>query len=637
MTAFMAQMLDELMGTGRNSVDGASKVSFENPEVCKFALAGFCPREASRNTKMDFGQCAQVRHDECFKEEYKRSSRFGKLGYEEQFMRRIREINREIQRKIDKNTDRLNSGCLPGVEGVTTEYDEQLANLTRQIDENMNKGQLMCEAGQVTEGQELLKEAEELQVEAARNGCDSGSPWQSRLRPSTWPQAPSLEKSQPEAQLQPFATPSMRPKFMPGRNRAGLVIASHPPPVQIVQVAECAAGNVELLTPFILPLQAAAEPPLTLPTAFPSTVDAEVMPIQIELIELIDVIDSSQAARPPIADAVFSEESLAMACEQQPTSSFPPFQRVQEPMIEMRSFSGEPLHASTGSVPMFFGADDDSREISYLPLPSQADLHFATVAAGPIYFDAHAHLDLFNSTGHGRGKKMKFASVAQLDQMFKRIPPNFGGLFWNLVMPSHMVPRWRWVLDLLKDRKIIGTTVGIHPRSADQLDRKYDQGQHIATMRQFIQMLLNDKKQYKYLGSAYPVYLHCAQQKPRRIKAWMELSGCLFGIGPCFLDDTPEARDVIKMIPLSRMLVETDAPFFDAHTKSVYELTDAGRRQLSGTATHPAACALLNEYVAKIKGLTYAQVAYATRTATLRFYNLDADYQHLIEEQKSEF
>ncbi|CAJ0579319.1 unnamed protein product, partial [Mesorhabditis spiculigera] len=163
MTAFMAQMLDELMGTGRNSVDGASKVSFENPEVCKFALAGFCPREAFRNTKMDFGQCAQ-RHDECFKEEYKRSSRFGKLGYEELFMRRIREINREIQRKIDKNTDRLNSGCLPGVEGVTTKYDEQLANLTRQIDENMNKGQLMCEAGQVTEGQELLKEAEELQA-----------------------------------------------------------------------------------------------------------------------------------------------------------------------------------------------------------------------------------------------------------------------------------------------------------------------------------------------------------------------------------------------------------------------------------------------------------------------------------------
>ncbi|CAJ0579304.1 unnamed protein product, partial [Mesorhabditis spiculigera] len=572
----------------------------------------------------------------------------------------------------------------------------------------------------------------------------------------------------------------MRPKFVPGRNRAGPVIASHPPSVQIVQVAECVAGNVEPLTPLILPLQVAAEPPLILPTAFPSTADAQVMPIQIACEDRenrrtatdpflcwgsnvftnnnvqeasfvkttfpeescrncadpapSDFIDYTQAPQPPIADALFSEELLAMACGQRPTSSFTPFPRVQGPLIEMRSFSGEPLPASTVSVPMFFGADDDSREIffdaecpedslatscdepcasvvpfaeeppvpacqallPYVPLPSRADLHFATVAAGPIYFDAHAHLDLFNSALHGRRKKMKFASVAQLDQMFKRIPPNFGGLFWNLVMPSYIVPRWRWVLDLLKDRKVIGTTVGIHPRSADQLDRKYDMGQHVVTMRQFIQMLLNDKKRYKvcaigecgldtkpapttvpldkqmevfiwhlqlakehglpvvlhcrtlennedlmirtittYLGGAYPVYLHCAPRKPRMIKAWMEkISGCLFGIGPCFLEDTLEARDVIKMIPLSRMLVETDAPFFQALTGSVYELTDAGRRQLSGTATHPAACALLNEYVAKIKGLTYAQVAYATRTATLRFYNLDADYQHLIEEQR---
>jgi RNA-binding protein Luc7-like 2 len=69
MTDAMASMLDELMGKGRNVIatDQASvKVKFDDPEVCKHALAGLCPYLLFNNTKSDLGApCAQHRMSRC--------------------------------------------------------------------------------------------------------------------------------------------------------------------------------------------------------------------------------------------------------------------------------------------------------------------------------------------------------------------------------------------------------------------------------------------------------------------------------------------------------------------------------------------------------------------------------------------
>ena len=55
----MRAMLDELMGKERNVPLDQRKgtdIRFNDPEVCKYALAGLCPYGLFKNTKSDLGK-----------------------------------------------------------------------------------------------------------------------------------------------------------------------------------------------------------------------------------------------------------------------------------------------------------------------------------------------------------------------------------------------------------------------------------------------------------------------------------------------------------------------------------------------------------------------------------------------------
>ncbi len=55
----MRAMLDELMGKERNVPMDQRKgtdMRFNDPEVCKYALAGLCPYGLFKNTKSDLGK-----------------------------------------------------------------------------------------------------------------------------------------------------------------------------------------------------------------------------------------------------------------------------------------------------------------------------------------------------------------------------------------------------------------------------------------------------------------------------------------------------------------------------------------------------------------------------------------------------
>ncbi len=43
---------------------------FNDPDVCKYNLAAFCPHDLFPNTKADLGPCKK-RHDEFFKEQFR--------------------------------------------------------------------------------------------------------------------------------------------------------------------------------------------------------------------------------------------------------------------------------------------------------------------------------------------------------------------------------------------------------------------------------------------------------------------------------------------------------------------------------------------------------------------------------------
>lgn len=158
-TEQMAQMLNELMGVKRNAdIGDTDEPDFDEPDVCKNFLVAFCPNEMFRNTKADLGFCPKI-HDPALRLKYRESSRFEKLGYEEEFLNKIRRLDDEVRRKIEKNERRLamtqpviKDASKEGGEGETDAQrrqkeliSEQQSNLSAKINDCMEKASYTCE------------------------------------------------------------------------------------------------------------------------------------------------------------------------------------------------------------------------------------------------------------------------------------------------------------------------------------------------------------------------------------------------------------------------------------------------------------------------------------------------------------
>ena len=103
-----AQLLDELMGKNRNVAPGAriNAVRFDDEDVCKYMLCGLCPHDLFVNTRADLGACNKI-HDEELRKQYEKSSRYGRLGYEDDYERYLRSLLNDVERKIKRGNERL--------------------------------------------------------------------------------------------------------------------------------------------------------------------------------------------------------------------------------------------------------------------------------------------------------------------------------------------------------------------------------------------------------------------------------------------------------------------------------------------------------------------------------------------------
>ncbi len=103
-----AQLLDELMGKNRNAGPGIriNSIKFDDEDVCKWSLCGFCPHDLFVNTRADLGPCDKI-HDDELVEAYEKSSRNGRLGYEDDFERFIRSLLMDVEKKIKRGIERL--------------------------------------------------------------------------------------------------------------------------------------------------------------------------------------------------------------------------------------------------------------------------------------------------------------------------------------------------------------------------------------------------------------------------------------------------------------------------------------------------------------------------------------------------
>ncbi|CAN8008053.1 unnamed protein product, partial [Ixodes pacificus] len=69
----MRQMLDQLMGTGRDGENNRYKVHFTDPRVCKSFLLACCPHDILASTRMDLGDCPKI-HDLALRADFENAS-----------------------------------------------------------------------------------------------------------------------------------------------------------------------------------------------------------------------------------------------------------------------------------------------------------------------------------------------------------------------------------------------------------------------------------------------------------------------------------------------------------------------------------------------------------------------------------
>jgi len=169
-----AQLLDELMGRDRNLVPGekSTQVHWSHPDVCKHFLCGFCANDLFVNTKADLGPCTKI-HDEVLKQEYEKSTRYGKMGYEDDFVRYLNTIQSDVERKIRRGHERLQMNKQKEQELAENDSDKTKM-LTDHINQLLEEIEQLGGEGKVEEAQGVARLVEQLKEEREQSKAGSG-------------------------------------------------------------------------------------------------------------------------------------------------------------------------------------------------------------------------------------------------------------------------------------------------------------------------------------------------------------------------------------------------------------------------------------------------------------------------------
>jgi len=187
----MRKMLDELMGTNRDGVQGADAVKFTDPDVCKSYLLGLCPYDLFHNTnsfksskKLDLGVCSKV-HDPALKADYELAAKNQSYDYEIQQFHQITKFVEDCDRKVAANKKRLEE----------TQDQESLApeavivhELNENIGKKLSEAEELGAAGDVEESMRIMAEVEDLKnekrkaEEVYRNAVPATQNQQQKLR-----------------------------------------------------------------------------------------------------------------------------------------------------------------------------------------------------------------------------------------------------------------------------------------------------------------------------------------------------------------------------------------------------------------------------------------------------------------------
>ncbi|CAI7988996.1 Luc7-like protein 3 [Geodia barretti] len=168
MASAAAALLDELMGRCRNVIPGkeVQEMNWDDSEVCKNYLCGFCPCDLFTNTRADIGTCDKI-HDEKLRQKYQESGRVMKTGYEVQFLSELDKLVRSLDRRVAHGKERLHKSAEAKQKQMAGFHEEGGSEKLRQMNLEINSRVMKLEelgrCGEVEGAQVLLKEVEALE------------------------------------------------------------------------------------------------------------------------------------------------------------------------------------------------------------------------------------------------------------------------------------------------------------------------------------------------------------------------------------------------------------------------------------------------------------------------------------------
>ena len=163
----LRKALDNLMGKDRDlplHEQLIRKKHFDDPDVCKFFLIGFCPHEFFINVKSDIGSC-EKRHDQHFKIAFENDPHKEdyQIKYEESLIKFLEKKTAKIDQKMKRCLERIEAPVPEQV--INPEIQEKIENLDKKITELISEAENLGENGFIDESEKLTKEAEQLKIQ----------------------------------------------------------------------------------------------------------------------------------------------------------------------------------------------------------------------------------------------------------------------------------------------------------------------------------------------------------------------------------------------------------------------------------------------------------------------------------------
>lgn len=267
----------------------------------------------------------------------------------------------------------------------------------------------------------------------------------------------------------------------------------------------------------------------------------------------------------------------------------------------------------------------------------------------PMYIDSHCHMDEIL-------ERLRFRSY---DDYKARVglPANYGGCVCVFSDPAAFSPTFSTWEGLLGNEEVYGI-FGMHPHNAKYynaaaeekimaclqhpkavawgecgLDYAKNNSPPDVQRRVFAQQIVKAVEVGKPLvvhsrkaeddtiallkenmPKEWHVHIHCFTDTPRQAKRIMEeFPNAYFGFtGLLTFPDTERLREAVRVIPLDRILLETDGPYMAPK--------NAGGGKSS--ACHPGLVPFIAAQIAQLKNLPLEEIYTAIRENTRRMYNI---------------